>query len=267
MRYHVPMKRILPVLFLMVLLVAVGEGLYLWQPGLFSFLEKQPVTPLSLTEEDTAPSVQELSETSLYYDIDASYPSKTPLKTSVNAATDAKAVQILKSFLENEISRFKETEEFETLTEERAALEGYTDGRKKQLKIEYDEYQSKTTVSYVFTVYLDTFGAHGNTYFRTFSFDTTTGEGIVLADLFGKDAAYLDTLTALSREKLSEKLGASADPQMIDQGTTAYEDNFQTWYLTDDALVLLFPPYQVAAYAAGPQTVRIPFTELRDILK
>jgi hypothetical protein len=36
--------------------------------------------------------------------------------------------------------------------------------------------------------------------------------------------------------------------------------------ITPDALTFFFPPYQVAAYAAGPQTVSIPLAQLGALL-
>ncbi len=49
---------------------------------------------------------------------------------------------------------------------------------------------------------------------------------------------------------------------MLNSGTTAKVENFQDWYIDGTSLVIIFPPYQVAAYAAGEQTVTIPFSQL-----
>lgn len=260
------MKKLLPLLFVLILIGAIVEGLYIWHPEWFSF-GNTPVTPLVLEESGEPLPPIHITENETYYDIEARYPGETPLKASAGATADAKVIEILKSFEENEIARFKDNEDFAHLTEEEAQAGGYEEGRKKILQIDYKEYASANTISYVFTMYQDTFGAHGNTFFRTFTFDKSTGEGLVLADLFTPGSAYLDVLTKLSREKLENQLGSFADSEMIDSGTTAYDDNFQNFYLDGDALVLLFPPYQVAAYAAGPQTVRIPLGELGDLLK
>jgi len=43
-------------------------------------------------------------------------------------------------------------------------------------------------------------------------------------------------------------------------------ENYQNWVLTPDALVFTFEQYQVAPYAAGPQTVTIPLSDVQDIL-
>ena len=54
---------------------------------------------------------------------------------------------------------------------------------------------------------------------------------------------------------------------MINMGTTPEEVSFENFYFDGNDLVILFAPYQVAAYAAGPQTLRIPLSELASILK
>ena len=50
------------------------------------------------------------------------------------------------------------------------------------------------------------------------------------------------------------------------QGAGPLPENYQDWLLTPDALVFIFEPYQVAAYAAGPQRVTILLADLQDIL-
>jgi hypothetical protein len=41
--------------------------------------------------------------------------------------------------------------------------------------------------------------------------------------------------------------------------------NYKTWNITPSGLVVTFDPYQVAAYAAGPQEVLIPYDALSAI--
>lgn len=268
MRYDGSMKRALPVLFILILLGALGFGLYLARPEWFPFKESAPVEPLSFEEEayQSAPP-KAITEEAEYYDIEASYPSGTPLASQVSPMADEKAVTILRTFIDGEIRRFKENGNFENLTDTDIAMLGYEDGRKQLLKISYEEHLSEEAVSYVFTLYQDTLGAHGNTFFRTFVFAKGTGEGLVLPDMFKSGSAYLDVLSGISRNTLMENLGENADAGMIDQGTTPFEDNFQAWYLKDGTLVLLFPPYQVAPYSAGPQKVEIPLSELESLLQ
>jgi hypothetical protein len=263
------MKRILSIVFFLILLGALVFGLYLARPEWFPFGERVAVQTLTFEEEKTYQSAppKEVTETGEYYDIEASYPSGTPLSEKVSPMANERAVTTLRSFIDGEIRRFKENGNFESLSETDIAMLGYEDGRKQALQISYEEYLSSHTVSYVFTLYQDTLGAHGNTFFRTFVFDLSTGEGRILRDVFQAESAFLETISQLSRNALIASLGESADTGMIDQGTTPYEDNFQAWYLDGDAFVILFPPYQVAPYSAGRQKVEIPLSELASVLK
>ena len=142
---------------------------------------------------------------------------------------------------------------------------GFDKGRKETLQITYLIASSAHTVSYIFTIYEDTLGAHGNTFFHTFTFDTGTGASLSLADIFS--SSYLDTLSSISRTKLPSVIGDDADPAFINNGTTPDEKNFENFFFDNRDFVVLFAPYQVAAYADGPQTLRIPLSELSSILK
>ena len=49
-------------------------------------------------------------------------------------------------------------------------------------------------------------------------------------------------------------------------GADPLPDNYRTWNIAVDGLVITFDAYQVAAYAAGPQIVTIPYMELQAII-
>lgn len=237
-------------------IVLIG-GLFYW----YVSREPRPVDPLLLSAE-TPETAGEIEETSRFYEIEAVYPASTPLRESAGAEADAEAVAILKGFTENQVASFKERGAFESVSPEDEEMLGYDRGRKQALAITYEEYEAAATVSYVFTIYEDTLGAHGNTYFRTFTFDQETGESLRLSDLFSPGADYLELMSLLSREKLADALGEGADMEYLESGTLPLEESFQSWYVEGGALVLLFPPYQVAPYAAGAQEARIPLPEL-----
>jgi len=144
---------------------------------------------------------------------------------------------------------------------------GFDQGRKEKLNIVYMTAVSNRSISYIFTIYTDTFGAQGNLDFGTFTFDVKTGDRLKLGDIFMPGTNYLETLSLLSQSKLPAVIGQRADTSTINKGTAPEENNFERFFLDTKELVLLFPPYQVAAYSEGPQTLRIPLTELSSILK
>lgn len=195
-----------------------------------------------------------------YYDISTNYAATTTLAAEANTA----AVSKMKQFISATIAEFKKNGNFANLTTEDITM---MEGRKETLQITYLIASSQNTVSYIFTIYEDTLGAHGNVFFHTFTFDTGTGASLALGDVFLPGSSYLTTLSSLSRQKLQTALSESSMTSFIEDGTRPNADNFQNFFFDNGDFVLLFPPYQVAAYAAGPQTVRLSATELKDVLK
>ncbi len=202
-----------------------------------------------------------------YYDIAANYATSTPLAENAGARADAAAVSSMRDFVASTIDRFKTDGNFAHLTPEDVKMRGFDGGRAETLQIVYLMSSSARTVSYIFTVYEDTGGAHGNTFFHTFTFDSSTGAPLALADLFIPGADYLGTLSSLARAKLPAIIGDGADAQMLDNGTAPDAKNFENFFLDNGNLDILFAPYAVAPYAAGPQTLPVPLADLSRILK
>ena len=213
-------------------------------------------------------------EHAAYYDIAANHASNPPLLSAVSTKADAAAITLMKQFVSDTIIQFKTDGNFENLTAADIQMMGLDQGRKEKLQINYLIASSPHTISYIFTIYQDTLGAHGNTTFKTFTFATDpstsseqAGAPLALADIFAPSSNYLETLSKISRAKLPALLSEKADANMIENGTTPNADNFSTFFFDNRDLVILFAPYQVASYAAGPQTLRIPVGELSSILK
>jgi hypothetical protein len=116
----------------------------------------------------------------------------------------------------------------------------------------------------------DTLGAHPNTYYHVFTFDTATGAQLSLSDLFASKDSYLQLLSTTTRADLpkivSDMSKTSADTDYISRGTTPTVENFQNWYVDGSNLVLIFPPYQVGPYSLGTVLDPIPLTKLSKSL-
>lgn len=107
--------------------------------------------------------------------------------------------------------------------------------------------------------------AHPGHYAVTLVWDAERGRALAPDDLFRPDT---DWPTALSRAViplLERELGDMADPAWVAEGAGPHAENFARWALVPDGLLLLFDPYQVAPYAAGPQAVTISRTALADV--
>lgn len=134
-----------------------------------------------------------------------------------------------------------------------------------EMVVDYEAFQYSDTIqSYNFTIYEYTGGAHGNTAFRTFNFNLNEEREITLDDLL--DDAGLETVEPIARQQLQDRLGEMLDADWLEEGTAPNPQNYQHFVLTPEAIVFYFPPYQVAPYAAGTQSVAVPLSDLQHVL-
>ncbi len=105
--------------------------------------------------------------------------------------------------------------------------------------------------------------AHPGTHSRTVTYDLEAGADVSLSNLFRPDSDYLQRIadycvTQLKTRDIGfEQFSSGADP---------IPANYGNWNITPDGLLITFDEYQVAAYAAGPQEVTIPFTVLQSVI-
>jgi hypothetical protein len=113
--------------------------------------------------------------------------------------------------------------------------------------------------------------AHPNSYTEVVNFDLKNGKLLKLADLFQPGAKYLQTLSIFCIQELKKQAKAQGDTfiddDWINRGAGAELTNYDNWTITRKGLGITFDPYQVAAYAAGPQNVLVPYSALKEIIK
>lgn len=113
--------------------------------------------------------------------------------------------------------------------------------------------------------------AHGNSFTTVLNYDVKNGKRIELADLFNPKSNYLNVISAYSIKDLKEQSKKEKDSMLMDDqiedGAAARADNYRAWTITRKGLWIVFDPYQVAAYAAGPQHVLVPYSALKPIVK
>ena len=109
--------------------------------------------------------------------------------------------------------------------------------------------------------------AHPNSYSDTLNYDLKNGKVLKLADLFKPGAKYLQAIAnyciADLKNQATEK-GLLAEE--IEKGAAAKADNYLGWTMTKKGLGIDFDPYQVGPYAAGPQFVLVPYSNLKDLI-
>ncbi len=135
------------------------------------------------------------------------------------------------------------------------------------MNISNEMYQFSDDIrSVLFSVGYYTGGAHPNSGYNSFTFDVAQGKQLALEDVFLNGQIPWDTLSSLVQADLNTRLTDMSDAATIEMGTGTNPDNYKSWVVTPDALIFFFDPYQVAAYAAGPQQVEIPFVALHTLL-
>ncbi len=101
---------------------------------------------------------------------------------------------------------------------------------------------------------VDTGGAHPNTLISGVAFDRATGKRLELNDalsLIGKSVA---DVSASSSAQFSQAFGDG----FFAEGADTNPENFSSFSVSKEAVTFIFQPYQVAAYAAGPQRAVFP---------
>lgn len=113
-------------------------------------------------------------------------------------------------------------------------------------------------------------GAHPNNDSATFNFLMPSGAQVFLGEILdGKNG--VDRVSRLIVAKLVKDLGTGeysmSDKDWIGRGAGPNADNFKRFIILPSKLHIYFPPYQVAAYAAGPQEVTFDLQALKDVIR
>ena len=207
----------------------------------------------------------------LKYEVSAAYPQLT----GVTDPNYDKFNQIARNLINRKVSDFRKemtpSADDELAPDENPVID---ESLGSDININYDVALAKDDlISIQFTVSSYSAGAaHPNSYTEVVNFDLKNGKQLKLADLFVPGAKYLQTLSSYCIQELKKQTKAqgdyaSQDDDWINRGAGAELTNYDNWTITKKGLGITFDPYQVAAYAAGPQNVLVPFSALKEIIK
>jgi hypothetical protein len=123
-------------------------------------------------------------------------------------------------------------------------------------------YNDHSLVSVHFEFFTYTAGAaHPFSYSKTLTYDMNTRQVVELEQLFTSGSDWMNAVSSYCINDLTAK-----GVYEFLEGATPTPENYSRWSITPDGLVIYFDPYQVAAYAAGPQQVTIPYASLADYI-
>ena len=109
--------------------------------------------------------------------------------------------------------------------------------------------------------------AHPNSYSDVLNYDLKNGKQLKLADLFKPGAKYLQVIATYSIADLKKQgKEKGLTDEEIERGAAAEAKNYQSWTITKRGLAIGFDSYQVGPYAAGPQSVTVPYSALKDLI-
>lgn len=136
------------------------------------------------------------------------------------------------------------------------------------LDINYDKYEYKNYISYVFHISNYLGGAHPDNKIWTIIYDKDNNRIIDINTLIMKNSGILSLLSKESKKELlnDSRFKNSNDKfveDMMSDGTRPKAKSFKNFAFTDKGLLLFFEPYQVAPYSYGEFEITIPYKNLK----
>lgn len=204
----------------------------------------------------------------LKYEINAEYPQLN----GSGSPNYEKFNQTVRGLVTKKVSAFKT--EMAPDAEDPPPLDATTESMGSDLNIAYTIALAKDDlISVLLDVGSYSAGAaHPNSYSEVVNFDLKNGKLLKLADLFQPGSKHLQIIAAFCIADLKKQGKQKGEDSMLDddwiqRGAGANAENYGSWTIGKKGLEVVFDSYQVAAYAAGPQLVFVPYSALKDILK
>jgi hypothetical protein len=230
-------------------------------------LEQEPIE-FSNGAEIVSKQIKEKNK-KLKYEVSAAYPQIT----GVADPNYEKFNQTVRNLIGRKVSDFKKemapSADDELAPDESPVID---ESLGSDITVNYEVALAKDDlIAIAFTVSSYSAGAaHPNSYTEVVNFDLKNGKSIKLAELFQPGSKYLQTLSTyciqeLKKQAKSQGDYAAMDDDWINKGAGAELTNYDNWTITRKGLRITFDPYQVAAYAAGPQNVVVPYSALKEI--
>lgn len=122
--------------------------------------------------------------------------------------------------------------------------------------------------SVMFTYFTYGGGAHPNSMQYGMNFLVADGGLVELAEIIGNDGIkFVSTYAIADINKQFGNEDQFLDDEWVLRGAGPRESNFAAFNWGAETMTIIFPAYQVAAYAAGPVTVEIPMAKLAPFVR
>jgi hypothetical protein len=131
-------------------------------------------------------------------------------------------------------------------------------------------YSQDDIFSFSYDIYEYVAGAaHPYSYSKAMNLNLSNTKRIGLSDMFkkgDKDLKIISDFCHNDLKKQGKENGYDFDEEMFKEGLDPTAENFQNICITPDGLYIIFNAYQVLAYVFGPQSVTMPYSELKNII-
>lgn len=128
-------------------------------------------------------------------------------------------------------------------------------------------YSGEGLISMLYNLYTYTGGAHGGTWNLSLNYDPVKNNEINLGDVFKPEFDYVKFISDFCIKDLKNQMLAMEgmpDEAWIGEDAGPDKNNFSTFVLTGDGIIIKFAQYQVAPYAMGIFDVEIPYLSFKD---
>ena len=152
---------------------------------------------------------------------------------------------------------------------EEISMEEPLNSSKYEFKADYKVTDNNNILRLHLNISEYTGGAHHVRYDKSYYYNKESDEIVSIKDFLEKDTS-LDKLANLSYYyvmKYSDDNNLNFDKEGVKEGLSFNLNNFEHFNFIDDGLEFIFPPYQIAYYAAGEIKIVIPYDELNGIIK
>jgi len=105
--------------------------------------------------------------------------------------------------------------------------------------------------------------AHPGLNSSTLNYDLASGRELALEDFFLPNSNYLEAVSKYCIAELSKQPFFEGP---FTEGANPSLENYRNWNITPDGLMITFDTYQVGPGAAGPQSVTVPYAELKSLI-
>jgi len=202
---------------------------------------------------------QAITEDAEHYTINLQYP-KFEGYDELNAVLK-ELVETEEEGFRNVVAEFEKDEFMEDVFEE--GFGSYIDTNYSVIR------NDNKIVSVLFNSHIYEAGAaHPMSYTMTINWDTTNNKEIHWVDVILGDQDIPLILSEMTKPRIYENF--EMDPNEVDdwieEGAGPDPINFESYTIGESEITIYFDPYQIAAYAAGPQAVEIPFEDLGVLL-